>query len=103
MITDVYSAIGFKPDPASTLHYWHDFLGKAGLELDQEKDYELSSRSYDELKDNLRRYIRIENKFICSLEENIQDAFYERYLAIRAPLNAQRDYQGVTIQLWRKK
>ncbi|WP_273721500.1 MULTISPECIES: hypothetical protein [unclassified Bartonella] len=43
MITDVYSAIGFKSDPASTLHYWHDFLGKAGLELDQEKDYELSS------------------------------------------------------------
>lgn len=58
---------------------------------------------YEELKENLRRYIRIENKFTCQLEENTQEAFYERYLAIRAPLNAQRDYQGVTIQVWRKK
>ncbi len=33
----------------------------------------------------------------------MQDAFYERYFAIRVSLNAQRDYQGVTIQLWRKK
>ncbi len=34
----------------------------------------------------------------------MQDAFYERYFAIRVPpLNAQRDYQGVTIPLWRKK
>lgn len=47
--------------------------------------------------------MRIENKFTCQLEENTQEAFYERYLAIRAPLNAQRDYQGVTIQVWRKK
>ncbi len=47
--------------------------------------------------------MRIKNKFTCQLEENMQDAFYERYLTIRAPLNVQRDYRGVTIQLWRKK
>lgn len=76
MITDVYSAIEFKLNPAWTLHYWHNFFGKAGLELDHEKNDELSSRSYDELKENLRRYIRIENKFTCQLEENTQEAFY---------------------------
>ncbi|GAA4660828.1 hypothetical protein GCM10023262_05770 [Bartonella pachyuromydis] len=70
--------------------------------MDQEKNDELLSCPYKERKENLRRYMRIENKFTCQLEENMQDAFYERYLAIYAPLNAQRDYQGVTIQLWRK-
>ncbi len=43
IITEVYSAIGFKPDSAWTLHYWCNFFGKAGLGLDQEKimDYHL--------------------------------------------------------------
>ncbi|WP_210259577.1 class I SAM-dependent methyltransferase [Bartonella gabonensis] len=92
IITDVYSAIGFEPDPASTLHYWHDFFGQSRIGTGSRKNYDLSSRPYDELKENFRRYIRIESAFTCQLEENMQDAaFYERYLVIRASLNAQRD------------
>ncbi|EFO1736338.1 class I SAM-dependent methyltransferase, partial [Escherichia coli] len=34
---------------------------------------------------------------------SLQNVFFERFLKIRRPLNIQRDYQGVTLQIWRKK
>ncbi|EGI6117536.1 class I SAM-dependent methyltransferase, partial [Salmonella enterica subsp. enterica serovar Weltevreden] len=80
-----------------------DFFASAGLELYHEKNHELSSQPGDELKKNLLSYITAENEYTRQLDETTQNAFYERFLAIREPLNDQRDYQGVTIQLWRKK
>ena len=43
------------------------------------------------------------NEYTRQLDETTQNAFYKRFLAIHEPLNDQRYYQGVTIQLWRKK
>lgn len=103
IINSVYNAIGFRPDPDWTLKYWHDFFAREDLELYHEKNHELSSQPLEELKENLLRYVSAENEFTRELDETTQNAFYERYLAIREPLNDQRDYQGVTIQLWRKK
>lgn len=103
IINGVYNAIGFRPDPEWTLQYWQDFFASAGLELYHEKNHELSSQPGDELKKNLLSYITAENEYTRQLDETTQNAFYERFLAIREPLNDQRDYQGVTIQLWRKK
>ncbi|MHA3316482.1 SAM-dependent methyltransferase [Yersinia pseudotuberculosis] len=103
IINNVYNAIGFKPDPKWDLQYWHDFFNHEKLELLHEKNYELTSQNYSDLQKNISNYIRKDNEFTRELDKKIQDAFYERFLSIREPLNTQRDYQGVTIQLWRKK
>lgn len=103
IINNVYAAIGFRPDPHWNLQYWHDFFDCNELELYHEKNHEVTSQTSEELKANISAYIKNDNEFTRSLDEAAQNAFYERFLAIREPLNTQRDYQGVTIQLWRKK
>ncbi|MEQ9910122.1 class I SAM-dependent methyltransferase [Pectobacterium odoriferum] len=103
IIDDVYNAIGFRPDPAWSLQYWTDFFDCGELTLIHEKNHELNAQSTSVLRESILDYIRNGNTFTCSLDTKTQNAFYERFLSIREPLNAQRDYQGVTIQLWRKK
>lgn len=47
--------------------------------------------------------LELQISLLVSLRKIRRKHFIQQYLAIRAPLNAQRDYQGVTIQVWRKK
>ena len=55
------------------------------------------------LHEQLQHYIYEENSFTRQLTPELQHAFLARFYQIRRPLNVQRDYQGIAIQLWRKK
>ncbi|NJQ21770.1 class I SAM-dependent methyltransferase [Enterobacter pseudoroggenkampii] len=102
LINDVYNAINFRPDPSWNLHFWHQFFSR-DFTLIKEENHEMESQSFDELKDDIYDYIFNRNEFTKKLQTDLRSRFFERLLKIREPLNKQRDYQGVTLQLWRKK
>ncbi|EGC1289937.1 class I SAM-dependent methyltransferase [Salmonella enterica] len=102
LVNDVYNAINFRPDPSWNLDFWHHFFSKKFL-LIKEENHEMESQSFDELKNDIHDYIFNRNEFTKNLKKNLRSLFFEKFLKIREPLNKQRDYQGVTLQLWRKK
>ncbi|MDF1189190.1 class I SAM-dependent methyltransferase, partial [Escherichia coli] len=102
LINDVYNAINFRPNPLWTLEYWHQFFSER-FTLVSEENHEMESQSEDELKADIYDYIFNRNEFTKGLNGSLQNVFFERFLKIRRPLNIQRDYQGVTLQIWRKK
>ena len=102
LINDVYNAINFRPNPLWTLEYWYQFFSER-FTLVSEENHEMESQSEDELKADIYDYIFNRNEFTKGLNGSLQNVFFERFLKIRRPLNIQRDYQGVTLQIWRKK
>ncbi|MBJ9324951.1 class I SAM-dependent methyltransferase [Citrobacter freundii] len=102
IINDVYNAINFRPEPFWTLEYWCNFYSEK-FTLVTEENHEMESQSEDELRNDIYDYVFNRNEFTKKLDKNIQKVIFERFLIIRRPLNAQRNYQGVTLQLWRKK
>ncbi|HFO6958417.1 TPA: class I SAM-dependent methyltransferase, partial [Escherichia coli] len=92
----------FRPNPLWTLEYWYQFFSER-FTLVSEENHEMESQSEDELKADIYDYIFNRNEFTKGLNGSLQNVFFERFLKIRRPLNIQRDYQGVTLQIWRKK
>lgn len=102
LINEVYKAINFMPEPNWTLEFWHDFFNDK-FTLIKEENHELESQTNSELRDDIYEYIFERNPFTSCLNVEIKEVIFEKFLKIRTPLNKQRNYQGVTLQLWRKK
>ena len=103
LIGAVEQAIGFRPDPSWNLQFWRNLFECDELELVYEKNHDLHSITESDLEKKIEQYICTDNHYTRHLYTETQEAFCERLLEIRKPLNVQRDFQGVTIQLWRKK
>ncbi len=85
------------------LSFWYDFFHSADLERYHEEIHPLTAQPEAILHEQLQHYIYEENSFTRQLTPELQHAFLARFYQIRRPLNVQRDYQGIAIQLWRKK
>jgi SAM-dependent methyltransferase len=103
IVEGVYDAIGFRPNPTWGLEFWNKFYNSADLQLEHEVIHHLESQDDDALFFSIEKYISDENKFTSNLDIKSKGILLERFLGIRRQLNAQRDYQGVALQIWRKK
>lgn len=103
IIESITRSLGFEPESHWDLNFWRDFFKSKSLELITEKTYSLHSVKDDELYNSIRQYIFSLNAFTSSLPTETKEEILSHFLEIRRPLNMQRDYQGVSLQLWRKK
>ncbi|MBV6824219.1 class I SAM-dependent methyltransferase [Pseudomonas sp. PD9R] len=103
LLDSVSHSLGFKPGPHWDLNFWTDFFNSVELELIDEKNYDLHRFSDDDLYRSIRQYIFNTNNFTSLLPTELKEEILSHFLEIRRPLNIQRDYQGVSLQLWRKK
>ncbi len=102
LISEVFEAISFRPNPEWTLSFWSNFFNKH-FTLIKEETHEMVSQSYEELHADIHDYIFNRNVFTRSLSSELKSVIFEKFLKIRKPLNQQRNYQGVALQLWCKK
>jgi ubiquinone/menaquinone biosynthesis C-methylase UbiE len=103
IIQDVYDAIGFRPAAAWDQEFWDDFFFCKDLDLLSQEVHALKSDPETDIEDAISRYIYQDNFSTRELTEDVQQALYERFLKIRKTLNEHREFQGVALQLWRKK
>lgn len=102
VIKMVSQAIDFKPEVNWNLNFWRDFFSKGRLTLLNEKTYELKSQKKNDLINSIKKQIYIENIFTRTLSKENKESIFHHLLKIREPLNIQRNYQGVALQLWSK-
>ncbi|WFR83671.1 class I SAM-dependent methyltransferase [Arthrobacter sp. Y-9] len=97
----VGSAIGFTPDPRRDYRFWRDFFGTE-FELVTERKSALPVQSDWRLRRAVAKAIRSSPTLRAGSHEDLGMA-YERLLEIRRALNTHRQYQGLSVAIWRKR
>ena len=103
LIDSVGRSLGFKPAAHWNSNFWTAFFKSEKVELITEKNHDLHRVSDDELYHSMKQYIFSSNAFTSTLPPETKQEILSHFFEIRKPLNIQRDYQGVSLQLWRKK
>lgn len=102
ILEEVRHSIGFKPSHKWTYEYWLNFFQSKGLKLSHEHNYNLASIPETVLHRSIEQYIHKENTFTSTLIPEFKNEFFQKFYSIKKTLNSQRNYQGVSVQIWHK-
>lgn len=103
LLDAIHQHIGFRPQSNWTQEWWATFFSNSGFDLVEEKISLLSGRTEDEIESEVKSMVYDVSHRLSQADTTILETAYQKMKSARLAANEQRDYQGLAVQVWRKK